>query len=340
MVEDKDTVVSERFAFVIPVVNPNSAKISSYQTVESVLRETVQSLLQQTYGDTIVVVVCHRIPEWAASLSDRVRFLDVGDHVTFLPNRNHVRIDKRMKYAIGSLQAIAVDDARFVMLSDADDSVRRDLAEMVRRSHTGRPESDGFLITRGVHAQIDWSRQWPAIEGTFEVVRFNKTCGSCRVFDAGSLLAALQTLDQGFMDFACDLGTPDSRGVTTPSSALLDHIDRLTDPIRHDERGIVRVLGRHTRQRDFFRFTILDEPLAAKGCGHRNHDGRRHGEVHWKRITGFVNPQKFIDDFGLASNGRFDVDIDLAAKALASAGLVFRRTIGWVGDFEPGRKKY
>lgn len=332
--------MSDRFAFVIPVVNPGNAKVRSYATVEAVFRETIQSLLSQGHDDTIVVAVCHRIPSWAADFGDRVRFIDVGDHRAFAPNRNHVRVDKGMKYALGCLQAIGRDNARFVMLADADDFVRTDLAETVLGTHLPPARQDGFLITRGVHVQIDWSASRPAVTGAFEVTRFNKTCGSCRVFAAAPLRRALETMDSHLFYHADDLGEPDGRGAILPPTQLLDYLDGLTDPIRHDEGGVVRILGRHTRQRGFFSFEFLEQPLAAKGCGHQNHDGRRHGEVHWKRVTRFVRPSSFLEDFGLASSGRFDLRPSLAAKALGLAGLAFRHTLGWAGDLGPRGRRY
>jgi hypothetical protein len=332
--------MSGRFAFVIPVVNPGNSKVRSYGKIESALRETLHSLLAQSHVDTGVVVVCHRIPAWAASVGDRVRFVDVGNHRAFAPNRNDVRVDKGMKYALGCLLAIGRDNARFVMLADADDFVRTDLAQAVFDIHPQFPGKDGFLITRGVHVQIDWSTDRPAVTGAFEVASFNRTCGSCRVFDVRALRPALAELDPGFLDHARDAGEPDSRGVVSPPAELLDYLDRLTDPIRHDEAGVVRILGRHTRQRDRFSFAILEQPLAAKGCGHGNHDGRRRGEVHWGRITRFVKPAKFLEDFGLASGDRFDVRPDLVAMALGSAGWVYRHTIGWSSGLDFGTRKY
>jgi hypothetical protein len=275
-----------------------------------------------------VVVVCHRVPGWAAEFAGRVRFIDVGDHPAFAANRNHVQVDKGMKYALGCLYAIGRRQASLVMLTDGDDFMRTDLATSLAALGPAAGAPDGFLITRGLHVQIEPDGDCFALTGAFAVHEFNRTCGSCRIFRAGPLAQRFEQLDPGFLSWSQSLDESGGQGIVRPTAALLDHLDRITDPVRDLDQGLIRILGRHVRQKEHFRLMFLDEPLAAKGCGHGNHDGPRHGEIHWRRVRRLVDGQTFLKDFGLQASPFIRIRPGAGARLRGLVGIAFSHTLG------------
>ncbi|MCB1381796.1 MAG: hypothetical protein KDJ73_02465 [Notoacmeibacter sp.] len=286
------------FGVVIPLVHPLGTKVADYGQVERVLRATLSSILNMDGGPPWVAVVCHRVPDWASSMPERVRFIDLGDQPLLAPGQHDVQIDKGLKYLLGIHWMLGASDAAWIMPADGDDFLHRKLADTVRAAALPA-DSDGFLVTQGVHASLGWHADRLAVASAFTVAEFNRTCGTCRIFDAarlksaaGSLLSVLPGMPACFTEDA-------AARVLTPRAGVIDALLTRAAPVQDAGDGIVRLLGRHVRQSPHFRLTALPGPLAAKGCGHGNHDGPRHGEIHWNRMTGFMGNKAFAAAFGL-----------------------------------------
>lgn len=115
----------------------------------------------------------------------------------------------------------------------------------------------------------------------------------------------------------------------------------MTNLIRGDESGFIRILGRHTRQSEHFHFRLLDQPLAAKSCGHGNHDSGYKGDiVHWGRIERLVDPDEALARFGLASSQAIRIDPDTVALRRARRWIAANRVRGVVRSLLPPRRKY
>lgn len=324
-----------KFAFVIPVVHPGGKKVSDYDVVERALRETVRSYGHQDYGDVVVIVVCHRVPGWAAEVAGSVRFVEIGAHPAFQANAHDVQIDKGMKYTLGSVLAIAGEGADYVMPADGDDYVRSDLVRRMFDADLGG--HDGFLVTQGYNALITVAPDSFKIAQVLRVQDFDRTCGTCRIVSAAGMTRALETLDPGVMGWI-DRMTPSSDGqVVRPEPSLLDDLWTATERMSREQFGVIRVLGRHDRQGRTFDLLPVTEPLTGKACGHGNHDGTRSGGVRWSGVLGPVDAGAFIEEFGL-TGGR--VEPGKSEPALWAQGATYgslnrlRRALGIRLGFE------
>ncbi|MHC4939780.1 MAG: hypothetical protein ACYTHK_12490 [Planctomycetota bacterium] len=306
-----------RFAFVLPVVNPGRSNVSDYETVERMLRLTVSSLSRQSHPATSVVVVCHVVPDWATKCSDRVHFLELGDHPGFAVGRNErligidtgIAIDKGMKYLIGSLHALHVLRANHVMLGDADDYVDGSLASFLAGPNAPAPGRDGWIITRGYHAAMRVTADGVELSGAFRVAGFDESCGTCRIFRARSLARHIEGFDPELPRLAGGLGSERIQAVPVE---LSDRVVAVTDPIREQPISLPFIIGTHIGQSPYFEFAEVRAPLAAKACGHGNHVSRRGDRIDWRRIIGVALVPSFASRFGLE-------DMD---------GLTYRTSVG------------
>ncbi|MCB1418177.1 MAG: hypothetical protein KDJ74_03905 [Notoacmeibacter sp.] len=287
------------FGVVIPLVHPQGSKVSDYSQVEQVLRITLASILNLDGGPARVAVVCHRVPDWASSMPETVRFLDLGDHALLAPGQHDVQIDKGLKYLLGLHWMLGTTDAAWIMPADGDDFLHRSLINTVRGQTPLAEGLDGFLVTEGVHAALRWNGDRLAVQSAFKVAEFNRTCGTCRIFDAARLAAATSKLLASLPVAAECFDEDKAARVLTPKPGVVDGLMKQAASVQDAEDGIIRLLGRHVRQSPSFRFAMLPGALAAKGCGHGNHDGPRHGEIHWNRMTGFMGNKAFAAAFGL-----------------------------------------
>ncbi len=291
---------------IIPLVHPEGAKVSDYGRVEAMLRVTLASILNVDGGPPQVIVVCHRVPDWAKAMPECVRFLDLGNHSLLAPGLHDVQVDKGLKYLAGLHHMLAAGRPRWIMLADGDDFLHRSLLKSVRSAEGQLDGADGFIITKGVHVSLGWTGDRLAVTSAFAVSEFNKTCGTCRIFDAARLDQAASVL-LGGLPPAPDCFSDDAgHRRLTPMPGYLEALYASAGKDGETEDGLVRLLGRHVRQSPHFRFAPLDEPLAAKGCGHGNHDGPKNGEIHWGRMTGFMGNKAFAAAFGL--KGLVDAD--------------------------------
>jgi len=287
-------------AFVIPLRHPEGRKVSDYRTIEALLERTVRSLLKQTHRKIAVVVVCHRVPDWAADLDDRVRFLDVSDDASFGADQHPTAVDKGLRYAIGTLYAAATFRPDLVALMDADDYIHVELAERLLSVHTANANIDGYIINRGVHLGVEVD-EGHRIRYKFGVVvrEFDFTCGSCRVFDAGRLVRRLldiaPEIERRFSDWPEFDERMGLRVQNEPMHLLLS----ATEEDRNKENHIINLIGRHVKQQRYFEFRQVDFVAAAKSCGHGNHTGPRRGAVHWFRVVRRVPLRKCLSMFGL-----------------------------------------
>lgn len=283
--------------FVLPLVHPDGEKVDEYGVVEAILRETLTSLTHQQGAEIRVVVVCHKAPAWRDDFALQVTFLTIGDHPGFAANHNHVQVDKGMKYVLGTWYALQHHAPALVMLMDGDDFVRADLSRTLLDRPDPTPFDDGFLLATGYHAALRPAAGGFLLEAALNVKDFNDTCGSCRVFRA-------QSLRKSILAFQPDLaGLKPGEMAGTDGTLRKNFIDRVTtaaEPLRNDQDGLIRVLGRHVRQKKHFDFARVTEALVAKGCGHGNHDGPKAGEIHWHKVTATTPPERFLHDFSLA----------------------------------------
>ena len=290
------------FVFVIPIRNPWDHKTKNYRTLEAVALETIRSLSNQRHTNSHIVVVCHKVPEGAEALGANVRFLDVANHAAFGPNTNSVQVDKGLKYILGILYARSTLNPSLIMPMDADDFVHRDLALHTHQLFEAGPSCDGYLITKGAQVRIRVnSRHKIKYQQAFWVDQFNKSCGSCRVFNAKRLYDRLTAIDPDILESFEPWNEPDPPNalrVAVPAH-LTYRIKKATLGHHQSTEGIVNVLGRHIRQEPTFEFKRLDLPGAAKGCGHGNHDGPRRGRIHTRSIVDSVKIRDFLDIFGL-----------------------------------------
>ena len=289
--------IAGKFAFVVPVVHPKGNKVSDYSVVERALKETLGSYTRQDAQNVVVIVVCHRIPAWADEFRGRVRFIRIGPHPRFEANANDVQIDKGMKYALGSVLAISVEKASFVMLADGDDFVRADLARYIFSRDLG--DHDGFVIRQGFNALINVTQDRFRIVQLFRMQDFDRTCGTCRIFSRTALARELERLDPDILTWGDKLTLSEDGLEISPDSTVLDHLWKITEPVTNELYGIIRILGRHDRYGRVFDLLPLSEPLAGKACGHGNHDGPERGGVRWSGVRGCASGTEFVERFGL-----------------------------------------
>ncbi|WIM88712.1 glycosyltransferase family A protein [Candidatus Mycobacterium wuenschmannii] len=132
-------------AFITTLRHPQNS--ANYGRVESLLRNTLESLTRQTSNDYVAFVVGNRRPSFA--MPPRTVFVEVdfpppsdvhGPRTGPAP----VIWDKGTKNAVG---LIAARDCRpdYVMPIDADDFVHRDMVAFVR----DRPGHTGWVVKRG-----------------------------------------------------------------------------------------------------------------------------------------------------------------------------------------------
>jgi len=157
-------------AFITSLRHPQNS--ADYGRVEELLRETLDSVTQQTSDDFVVIVVGNKRPDFA--LPDRVHFVPVDFAPPAPPTgprteRAPFVWDKGTKIGVGLLAAreFAPD---YVMIFDADDFVHADLAAYVAR----RPGHPGWVVERGWM----YSRLRNAYRPQNE---FNRTCGTCYI---------------------------------------------------------------------------------------------------------------------------------------------------------------
>ncbi|MGR3635925.1 MAG: hypothetical protein ACU0BK_08355 [Shimia sp.] len=307
---------SDRLCFVVPMVHPHGRKVSDYNTVEAILKQTIRSCLLQTHKNISVIVVCHSRPEWAGELDARVSFVVLNDGPEWTAADLDVREDKGAKHLLGAQLALTKHQARAVMFLDGDDFLHKDFARLALKALP--KDGDGLSVSRGYHAALQRVGARFSLKAALQVDEFQHTCGSCRVF-AAQVLAdrmirwwpralttdmfsdGLELLTDGYAQFQCVLA--DTKG---------------------NEYSTVRILGRHAPRTMLAELTSWSVPLVAKGCGHGNHDGPRKGEVHWNRCVGAADLAQFASDFSL-EEAEFDFAADPSLTWRARAVAPFNR---------------
>ncbi|MBT9314749.1 hypothetical protein [Leptothoe spongobia] len=308
------------FVFILPVVHPQRSKVSNYHHVEIALKQTLESLQNQTYNDAKIIVVCCQIPSWADRFNQNVFFLDVSNSEIFSPDRNNTKVDKGLKYSLGILYATAIFQPRLYMLADADDYVNTQLADYALNSLTGtfgNKDIDGYLVDKGLQVEVDISSEEQLeYKAAYLIKHFNTSCGTCRVFKQESLAQKLLEIDSNIFQkskqwIPNQLGT-----ITEVPSDLSIWLDRLCSDSYLENWHIVNVLGRHIKQDKHFNFILFPHVGAAKACGHGNHDGPREGGLNQKKIIGQLATSDFKKKFGIAKKRAFDFSLisDLKMK--------------------------
>lgn len=158
-------------AFVTSLRHPQNA--SDYGRVEELLKRTLRSIDAQTSDDYVVIIVGNRAPSF--ELPARAHFVYVDFPPAAEPTKREERweaviADKGSKLAIGLLAARAYSPD-YVMVTDADDFVHRDLARWVGEQPAG---STGWYIADG------W--RYSAYRGAGEQIDdLYRVCGTCYI---------------------------------------------------------------------------------------------------------------------------------------------------------------
>lgn len=158
-------------AFVTSLRHPDNA--SDYDRVEELLRRTLRSIEQQTSDDYVVIVVGNRAPSF--ELPARTRFVYVDFPAAAEPTKREERweaviADKGSKLAVGLLAARAYSPD-YVMVTDADDFVHRELVRWVGEQPEGSP---GWYVADG------W--RYSALRGAGERIDdLYRVCGTCYI---------------------------------------------------------------------------------------------------------------------------------------------------------------
>ena len=278
--------------------NPRDDKVHNYRVLENALHLTVKSALGQTYQETYVVVVCQKVPPWSSSYSNHLKFIDVSNSSVFSPNPN-TTVDKFFRWAIGSLYAIKELNPGYIMLIDADDYVHNTLASRVMNLKL--PSSkDFFMIDKGLNVSLyKRSNGDLELERAFVVDRFDKTCGSCRVFETYKLIATLKKINSNICNKFSEMFRIKHENIIDVSPEPIAWLDSVTTGDKRAVGSLLDTFGRHTHQERHFSYEYLNFVAAAKGCGHGNHSGHREGSVHWKCVIGRMPIQKFMADYSL-----------------------------------------
>jgi len=158
-------------AFVTSLRHPDNA--SDYGRVEELLRRTLRSIEQQTSDDYVVIVVGNRAPSF--EIPARAKFVYVDFPAAPEPTKREERweaviADKGSKLAVGLLAARAYSPD-YVMVTDADDFVHRDLVRWVGEQPAG---SSGWFVADG------W--RYSAHRGAGERIDdLYRVCGTCYI---------------------------------------------------------------------------------------------------------------------------------------------------------------
>lgn len=306
------------FAFVIPVIHPGAQTVSNYADVERMLHVTLSSICGQSRDDVYTVVVAHRLPDWHAEFEGRVSFLTVTDDER-LPIRHPERhLDKAFKLALASYYAIDQLAAEQIMMMDADDFVRRQLAEEAMSGAWPVQDGDGWIITRGYNAIVNVDPSVPVMSGAYEVRAFDGLCGSCRVFKSTKLVALLEKLMPN---------THRSRDLIseTISTDLLDQVFLDLDPEFGNEGSLIRLMGTHRSQELWCTLKPVDKPLVAKSCGHGNHTGPRQGDIRWHRVVREVDVAELVSGMGLEGS----VVGESTSRTMPGYFVILMNAFGW-----------
>ena len=322
------------FSFVLPVTSPHSANVEDYKVIETLLKGTVKSLLNQTHPEVSIVVVCHQIPVWARSLDGRVRFLDISANDDLRPGIPML-LDKGAKCILGSIYADRVFGPRLFMLADADDLVNVELAERLLATTLPDDSFDGYLITNGAETKIRVTED-DRLQFQFAIVvsQFDRGCGTCRIFESDRLNPRIREsypkLQRRFDDWK---PAHDTNTETVPEE-LLRALWAETESDYENFEGLVRAFGRHWKQSPAFKFVELDFVAAAKVCGHGNHAGLNGGQPHWSRELRSLPLEEFRARFGLSEGSlvRFQ---NLALFRARMANPHARRK--WLRQSKPAR---
>jgi hypothetical protein len=165
-----------------------------------------------------------------------------------------------------------------------------------------RPYDDGFVINTGLNVQVNISPQRTiGYEKAIIVDRFNKSCGSCRIFSVARLRARMDRILPDLLDRVALAEASGQNAFQIPADAAR-WLHRMTLS-ESGESGpayeLVHALGRHIDQARMFNLSPLPILGAAKGCGHGNHEGPRAGALHEDKAIGSLSIPAFRRMFGL-----------------------------------------
>ena len=293
----------KKIGIVIPIVHPAGKKVKDYSRIEFILYQTLRSLSGINCAFVKILVLCHQLPAWAAEFQTLVDFIDVGERECFSPNSTTVQIDKGLKYLIGITHLLQKYELDFVIPMDGDDFLRSNLLDRLE-SHSDLTQ-DGYIIEEGFHVSLGFTGEKQLrIAGVFKVKEFHETCGSCRIFRGEAIRKHVITafgktwFNKKMLDNRAEQNSSCSvLSQYRVSESIIAELTAWTKKYCDEFDTLVHALGRHVKQERQFKFIKIRHALAAKGCGHDNHDGPRRGEVHWFRMIGWWTVSRFGRQF-------------------------------------------
>lgn len=202
---------------VIPLIHPQHTSVTNYTHVETCLYHTLHNLLSQTIPVKIVVVA-HRIPQWAGQMSNKVHFITVQAEIfRFLKDLDDETIslhdihgdtpydvyftmrgqfhnkDKGLKYYIGwRYFSLLPTPPTFIGLIDGDDFIHTDVG---RYLESMPPNIDAGIVQQGYIMSIliegGRTRKIP-VRHLQPLEDFSDVCGSNRFFRFSTFTRNLQ----------------------------------------------------------------------------------------------------------------------------------------------------
>lgn len=297
------------FAFILPVIHPDSVKVSNYEHLEIVLKRTLESLQRQTFTDIKIIVVCCKIPDFSKEIGDNIYFLNVADSTTFKPDRNIARVDMGLKFIVGILYAIEKFKVDLFMRVDGDDYVNSNLAKYAINSldRTLRSSTiDGYIINKGLQIEVQVNSKNEIEYGdTYFIRRFNSSCGTCRIFKQATLRAKLLEINSDIFSKSSHWLTACQDNAVAIPPEMPDWLDTISREHYLEEWHPVNILGRHINQSDYLNFANFPFLGAAKACGHGNHDGPREGRIHKDKMVGKLPKSVLESTFGIKDSPAF-----------------------------------
>ncbi len=150
------------FYFAIPLISRQASH--DWSAVESLLTDTLASILHSTTRDFRVLIACHDVPDTPYNADDKVKFLQVA--FPPLMGRNRPMLDKIHKLRTAALEA-RQSGPGYIMLMDADDLISKRLVEYVLADQ----DPYGYVISKGYELDYATGRvKW--------CPRYHLLCGS------------------------------------------------------------------------------------------------------------------------------------------------------------------
>jgi len=151
------------FYFAVPLISKQACH--DWGQVESLLNETLGSILNSTSQNYKILIACHDVPNTQYNDSNKIKYLQAG--FPPLMGQNKPMLDKIFKLKMIGLEIQKNNNDCFVMLMDADDLVSNKLVEYVNKDQ----DNYGYYIYKGY--ELDYS-----LKRLRYCPRYHRLCGS------------------------------------------------------------------------------------------------------------------------------------------------------------------